>query len=378
MTMNFSDGPAMMPFGLSVAGAVGCAAFGAASLPSLACAGLLLAAGAAASTVLGRRHASAAAALDTYLDGRQQFSEHIMPVWSRHIESSRSQMEEAVSALAERFAAIVDKLDQAVYSSTMAGSGGGQELTTAFASGEQQLGSVIASMKSAMKSKQEMLDKIRGLEQYTRELTDMAEGVKVIAAQTNLLALNAAIEAARAGEAGRGFAVVANEVRNLSNSSAETGRKITERVGQIGAAIIDACKAAGQSSEQEATAMRDSESMIDQVLAQFRGVTDALVASGEQLQKESIAIQGEVGEALVQLQFQDRVSQVMSHVRDNMGLLPRVLDENRRLAGACQALQPLDASAVLGALEKTYAMADEHASHSGGGPAKPVEEITFF
>jgi len=373
-----SDKHATIPFFLGAAGALATAYFGAASLPSLACGALLLAAGAAAGLMSARRIAASAAALDTYLDGRQQFGENIMPVWRRHIESSRSQMEDAVAALAERFAAIVDKLDQAVYSSSMTGEGGSSDLASVFASSEQQLGLVIASMKSAMHSKQEMLDKIRGLQEFTRELSDMAEGVKVIAAQTNLLALNAAIEAARAGESGRGFAVVANEVRNLSNSSAETGRRINERVGQISAAIVGACQAAGQSSAQEAAAMADSESMIVAVLQQFRGVTDALVASSDQLKQESIAIQGEVGEALVQLQFQDRVSQVMSHVRDNMDLLPRVLDENRRLSGACQALQPLDASEVLGALEKTYAMADEHASHHGAASAKADDEITFF
>ncbi|WP_268906143.1 methyl-accepting chemotaxis protein [Clostridium hydrogenum] len=50
--------------------------------------------------------------------------------------------------------------------------------------------------------------------------------VQSISKQTNLLGLNAAIESARAGELGKGFGVVAQEIRKLSNSSAESIKKI--------------------------------------------------------------------------------------------------------------------------------------------------------
>jgi methyl-accepting chemotaxis protein len=138
------------------------------------------------------------------LQSREQFSDAVLPVWCRHIENSRNQMEEAVSDLATRFSNIVDRLDTAVHVSSPT-AGDGQALTEIFSRSETQLGSVVGSMKSAFESKQAMLAQIKDLERFTRELRGMAEGVASIAAQTNLLALNAAIEAARAGPAGRGF-----------------------------------------------------------------------------------------------------------------------------------------------------------------------------
>ena len=53
--------------------------------------------------------------IDHYLGAREQFGDAILPVWARHIESSRSQMEEAVTDLTTRFSSIVDKLDNALH-----------------------------------------------------------------------------------------------------------------------------------------------------------------------------------------------------------------------------------------------------------------------
>ncbi|WP_371866283.1 methyl-accepting chemotaxis protein [Duganella radicis] len=321
------------------------------------------------------------AMIDDYLAARERFGDAVLPVWCRHIENSRTQMEEAVSDLAARFSNIVDRLDNAVHVSSADGAGG-TSITEVFSHSQTRLGSVVTSMQSAMSSKQAMLAQIKDLERFTRELRGMAEGVASIAAQTNLLALNAAIEAARAGPAGRGFAVVAQEVRQLSMRSAETGKEITNRVGLISSAILAASQAAEQSSEAEDKSMQSAEGMIAAVLNEFRGITDALVASSEQLKRESVGIQGEVGEALVQLQFQDRVSQVMTHVRENMERLPALLRENRDRYAASGVLEGLDPERLLRELQKTYAMAEEHAVHGGARLAAPAaaeaDEITFF
>ncbi|WP_371867252.1 methyl-accepting chemotaxis protein [Duganella lactea] len=375
----------IVAFGLAAAGALGTivAGWSAWGWMTLIWAALLL--GAAAWLTRDGDGAAAGgggdAMIEDYLESRERFGDAVLPVWGRHIENSRAQMEEAVSDLATRFSNIVDKLDGALHVSGGAGQGE-HSMTEVFAHSEQRLGSVVASMKSAMASKHAMLVQIKDLERFTRELRGMAEGVASIAAQTNLLALNAAIEAARAGPAGAGFAVVATEVRMLSMRSAETGKEITNRVGLISSAILAASQAAEQSRDAEDKSMQSAEGMIEAVLSEFREMTDALVQSSALLKQQSMGIQGEVGEALVQLQFQDRVSQVMSHVRANMEQLLPLLRENRQRYRDTGTLAPLDPDQLMNDLRKTYAMAEEHAVHSGARLAAPAaaaaDEITFF
>ena len=314
-----------------------------------------------------------------YLASRRAFGADVADVWASHIDASRDQMETAVVALVERFSGIVTRLGLALdASSTERNGSNGDSIVEAFAASEQELRSLLDMLAGAAASKQQMLGKIESLQEVTAHLQKMATDVASIAWQTNLLALNAAIEAARAGEAGRGFAVVANEVRMLSNRSADAGKHIAEQVGRISAAIDATCRAAGESMREEARAVQASEQKIGNVLGSLRGVTDALVKSSGLLQRESTGIQAEVAEALVQLQFQDRVSQILAHVRQNIARLPGWLDEQAQDAGA--DLPPLDARGLLAELESTYAMAEERQLHKSSRKPAPqqAEEITFF
>jgi len=329
-----------------------------------------------------RQRSAEQSAAAAFLDGTELLGREVLPVWIAHIENSRQQMESAVAVLTQRFAAIVDRLDQTLRATNQ---GGDQGLAVAFEHSSNELRGVLDSLTAAMASNGAMHAEVQQLGRFVDELQQMAAEVANIAAQTNILAINAAIEAAHAGAEGRGFAVLAQEVRKLSAMSGEMGRRMAEKVTLIGGAIGAARVSAETSAKREAASAVASDGAINGVLSRFRQVTEAMEASTDVMKQESAGIQSEIVEALVQLQFQDRVSQRMTHVRHNIERLPTLLADSRERFDRSGVLAPIDAKALLGELEGSYAMADERATHSAGAapsaeaaPASGLEEVTFF
>lgn len=93
----------------------------------------------------------------------------------------------------------------------------------------------------------ESIDKVKGLDTQTKEISELVQVIRGIADQTHLLALNAAIEAARAGAHGEGFAVVAGEIRKLSD-------QVTGSIGHI----VEIVEAARKESDATVLALQHS------------------------------------------------------------------------------------------------------------------------
>ena len=304
----------------------------------------------------------------------QALAQQVMPLWMQHIEASRSQMEIAVTELTTRFSSIVDRLDQAMQASTLSSDSGSQNLVQVFEQSQMDLQLVLQALRASMDSNSALHSQVQQLEQFIKELQAMAAEVSSIASQTNLLAINAAIEAAHAGEAGRGFSVLSQEVRKLAAQSGETGQRMAQKVAAITSAIETTRSSAVQIAQSQTESLTQSQHGVSSVMERFQELVTELNHSAQVLQDESRGIQTEIVQSLVQLQFQDRVSQMMSHVLDNMA----------QLTQSIQTQQELDVAQLLKALENSYAMAEERhahaATHAGSTDAHShsSDEVTFF
>jgi len=307
----------------------------------------------------------------------QRLTEIIAPLWGKHLDTARSQLDHSGNALAERFATINARLNLANQAAQQAGAGMSDQgpIATLVESAQTRLEQVSTLLSDALQSKRELLGQMGELVHHAENLNHMAQSVSRIAKQTNLLALNAAIEAARAGEFGRGFAVVADEVRKLSVQSDDAGRKMTSIVADISAAILRASELAEQTQDQEQENLQTSRETIAGVTSDFKQAAQGLASASCDLFVESQKVQTDVNEVLVEMQFHDRVSQIMAHIQSDITRYSKMLDDYKE--GRISA-RDIDVNAWLQEMEKGYTTLEQHTIHSGKQVDDPAEEITFF
>jgi methyl-accepting chemotaxis protein len=314
-----------------------------------------------------------------YTDNMSQLYKGILPVWAGQVEVARGHTETEIMDLTSNFASLSQRLQSSI--ELTQGATGNESLVAMFNESDRELASIVVNLKGVLKQKEALLEEISVLSDAIKELGVKAEQVGSIATQTNLLALNAAIEAARAGEAGRGFAVVADEVRALSSMSGQTGEEIGEMMREVNTKLGSALEISHQYSEQDARVVEEAELLISQVLNRFRSTTASLEDSTEMLVQENLNIQKEIGGVLVALQFQDRVSQMLGQVRDNMDKLEEKLEADHDILHQGGNPDKVDVSAWLKALQNTYTTPEQHHIHTGSGQADVADdagEITFF
>jgi methyl-accepting chemotaxis protein len=239
-------------------------------------------------------------------------------IWARQIDNVREQVESAITALTLSFSGIVERLDKTINESQRHSNEQSSGAAEDTAEAERCLTAVIDALRGIQQSRQALNDEIGNIVSHIAELQKMADDVRQLAFQTNMLSLNAAIEAAHAGEAGRGFAVVAQEVRVLSAASRDTGHKIDERVSAINLALKSIAARNKSVSEVDRGAVETSEQNIAAVLRRQRDRLEDSARAAEGVRKDSVATRNDVEDSLVQLQFQDRVSQILSQLSTTM------------------------------------------------------------
>ena len=291
------------------------------------------------------------------------------PIMARHVATARDQTREATESLTGSLSALVDRLDARGAIDVE------DEATAAISESESTLRPVVSTLESFVDSREALVGEVARLAAFSSELKSLAADVADIASQTTLLALNAAIEAARAGEHGRGFAVVADQVRKLSTQSGETGKRITAKLDTVSGTMLSLLESARQNADADRQSVAGTREQIESALGRLSQAVGSLAQSSSQLRADRGEIGLRISELLVGFQFQDRTSQMLSKVAEDLDALATAI--------APGAEHPIDPVRWLETMRAGYAMSEQHDNHDAAGNAlqgarASGSSLTFF
>ncbi|MGA8862354.1 MAG: methyl-accepting chemotaxis protein [Gallionella sp.] len=175
---------------------------------------------------------------------------------------------------------------------------------------------------------------IRGLEEYSSEISGIVNVIREIADQTNLLALNAAIEAARAGEQGRGFAVVADEVRKLAERTAISTKEISAMITKI----QDGTKQAVTEMEIGVKRVSDGVELARQAGNSVSSISDAAQQAARAVDDITHSIKEQ---SLAARDIAERIEKIAQGTEENSAASSNTADSAKQMAELSKQLDEL-------------------------------------
>jgi len=302
------------------------------------------------------------------------FYTRVLPVWSKQVNTSHRDGDQAIAKLTVLFGEIVSKLGTMLKMSkhnSATGKDHEKSFIEAVASSQRDIQSVFKDLKAALETVNDSKDMLLAeVTMYSANMKDMADEARQVAFQSQIIALNAEIEAARAGEAGRAFAAVVSEMRQLAYISGDTSKKMSKKAESIDAAMSRFYGEDREMSAKESLHVSRAESMLNDIVERFNVITHELEDSVKAMEGESRQIRDDISSALVALQFQDRVSQVMVHVADNINALSELIGSGTH---------NLDADNWLREMESHFSVDEEYTNlRDTESTSAAPSALTFF
>ena len=298
-------------------------------------------------------------------------AEAVVPAWKSQVELARTHSEKSMAQMLDSFSALSAHLDMAVNSSADLTPDDSRDFVEKVISdNEVHVATLSQSVRQAVQTKRRTHEQLLEFSGTMTELRKMSNEVKSIARSTTLVAINAAIEAHRAGPQGRSFAVVADEVRKLAAMSSDTGDRISDRLARV-EGVIENLRGGGAEFDSEEALVLSSEHAARKVVSELLGSASRMADSSRELRDASRGVQQQIDELMIGLQHQDRFSQMLCSITQDMERFQTWLHSG-------EDSTPAHAADWLEQLERSFTTEEQRTQHHGTTAVHTSGGVDFF
>lgn len=259
---------------------------------------------------------------------------------SRHVIETKTLIEAAVEEVCQNFEDTA-RLSQRNFERTT--SFLGQDAAGGAGREEANLESLIVNSEKVLHHLLDRLadacDKSRSATQRLNQIDACLNGVAFTMSQISeitisnrILAVNARIQAAQFGEQGHGFGVVANEISAQAKRSTEFANTIAGMLEQLRRAVDLSRQDLLESSSHDRIAMEESKQEVVRAHADFRRFLDRTQRFLNETAADSRRLTGDIHNSVRGLQFQDRASQRLQFIANELDALSQGISGDRRLS----------------------------------------------
>lgn len=208
--------------------------------------------------------------------------------------------------------------------------------------------------KKALSMIYSMDDAIKNL----HEIENFSKKIQVLTKQSNLLALNATIEAQRAGEAGKAFSVVASEVKMLSKEVTSLSEDMRSRTGIIMKSVMDGFNVLKEVATTDMNANIMAKDTLESLMKGLVKQSDESIKVMQESAASSKSISNSIQGMIVNLQFQDRNTQIAENAVGIIGYCLGVFDDiwSKEKAMVASGVLSTDAPGVQKAVDDLFSV----------------------
>jgi methyl-accepting chemotaxis protein len=310
-------------------------------------------------------------AIHAYINELEKLYLKVTPILLRQVQSSRFHTEREITTLTEQFGAMASQLEQIISSSAHIKSA---NLNDTLNTLMEETKNTFDSLNQIVETEQAVNDEAKHLTAHIAELDLMHKHIKTSEQELNQLA-------AKLAQTADNNAQSPAEISKLTHVLSASIEKVSQTNHNLNAILQSASGLLTNSIYLNDKNVLNAKSSLNNALMQLKSILSIYKSNADMLRASSKKIHHEICAVLVAFQFQDRVSQMLAQVENNLACLDETLQLTRNQGNKRDA-DMINIEQTLQQMKLDYSMPEQHANHTADeavqGKLAQDDELTFF